>query len=75
MVPSTFETDRLLLRPAQLDDAESIFEGYAADREITTYLAWRPHTSVDSVRHFLSTQQEAINTGKLQSWVICVKWA
>jgi RimJ/RimL family protein N-acetyltransferase len=46
-------TDRLVLRPPTLADAEAIFRGYAQDPEVTRYLPWRPHQSVADTEEFL----------------------
>jgi [ribosomal protein S5]-alanine N-acetyltransferase len=48
------QTDRLILRQPTLADARAIFEGYAQDPEVTRYLTWRPHTSIEQTREFLS---------------------
>jgi RimJ/RimL family protein N-acetyltransferase len=52
--PERFETDRLILRLPELADAEAIFGTYAQDAEVTRYLTWRPHTSIEQTREFLS---------------------
>lgn len=39
------ETERLILRDANVDDAEDMFE-YAKLEEVTKYLSWKPHLSV-----------------------------
>jgi RimJ/RimL family protein N-acetyltransferase len=36
-----------------MDDAESIFSGYAQDPAVVKYLIWRPHKSVSDTREFL----------------------
>ena len=48
------ETERLILRPPRLDDAEVMFERYASDPRVTKYLAWPTHRSVDDTRDFLT---------------------
>jgi len=50
---SVIETERLLLRPPTPEDAESIFERYASDAEVTRYLGWPRHTSVQDTRAFV----------------------
>ena len=62
--PTSFTTERLLLRQPDLADAEAIFHGYAQDPEVTRYLVWRPHASLAETRAFLercrlSWQQES----------------
>jgi RimJ/RimL family protein N-acetyltransferase len=45
MLPDNFETDRLLMRPVTVVDADAIFDTYAQDEEVVRYLIWRPHRS------------------------------
>jgi RimJ/RimL family protein N-acetyltransferase len=45
MLPETFETARLLLRPVSVVDVDAIFDTYAQDEEVARYLIWRPHRS------------------------------
>jgi ribosomal-protein-alanine N-acetyltransferase len=45
MLPNSFHTSRLALRPIAPEDAGPIFDGYATDREVTRFLTWRPHRS------------------------------
>ena len=45
MLPDTFETARLLLRPVTIVDADAIFDTYAQDEEVPRYVLWRPHRS------------------------------
>ena len=52
--PESFETSRLRLRPPRLEDSQIIFETYAQDREVTRYLTWLPHRSVETTKQFVS---------------------
>jgi len=49
-----FDTDRLRLRRPRGDDARTIFDRYAADPEVTRYLAWPRHISVEDAEVFLA---------------------
>ena len=53
MLPDTFETAGLLLRPVNFVDVDAIFEGYAQDGEVTRYLIWRPHRSRSETRAYV----------------------
>lgn len=69
--PAEIRTRRLRLRRPSVRDARTIFESYATDEQVTRYLAWRPHRSVDDTREFLSQQETAWETGiGHRSWVI-----
>lgn len=46
------ETDRLILRPLRTEDAESVFE-YASDPEVTTYVTWDAHKTIDDSIEFI----------------------
>ena len=58
VLPDTAETLRLLLRRPVLTDAERIFQTYAQDREVTRYLEWVPHTSVETSKKFVAFCQD-----------------
>src|SRR5688572_19288290 len=52
--PDTIQTPRLVLRRPRPEDAEAIFARYASDREVTRYVGWPVHTSVEDTRTFLT---------------------
>lgn len=52
--PETIETPRLVLRRPRTDDAEAIFVRYASDPEVTRFVGWPVHTSLDHTRAFLA---------------------
>ena len=37
----------------QIEDAKAIFDGYAQDAEVTRYLTWRPHTSIEQTESYV----------------------
>jgi RimJ/RimL family protein N-acetyltransferase len=51
--PETLETARLRLRKPVLEDADEIFRQYAQDAEVTKYVSWRAHRSVNETREFI----------------------
>jgi ribosomal-protein-alanine N-acetyltransferase len=46
--PEQVETDRLILRRPRRRDADAIFARYANDPEVTRWLGWPRHASVDA---------------------------
>ncbi len=48
------QTPRLLLRRPTPDDADAIFTRYTSDPEVTRYVGWPRHATVDDTRAFLS---------------------
>ena len=52
--PERVEIGRLVLQRPRVDDVESIFRRYASDPDVTRYLSWPVHLSIDQTRAFLS---------------------
>lgn len=52
--PLEIETARLMLLRPKLSDAPEIFERYASDPEVTRYLGWPRHRSLEDTRAFLA---------------------
>jgi ribosomal-protein-alanine N-acetyltransferase len=64
--PLHLETDRLVLSPPTPADAEAIFERYASDAEVTRYVGWPRHRTVEDTREFLAfslAQWERLGAG------------
>ena len=53
MLPETFRTTRLLLRPVAVGDAAAIFETYAQDEEVARYVIWRPHRNREETQAYI----------------------
>ncbi len=49
----TLETERLTLRPFSTEDAEAMFNGWAGDPEVTKYLTWNTHKTIDDTKAIL----------------------
>lgn len=50
--PPRIETERLVLRPLEMADAESIYE-YGSDPEVTKYVIFETHRSIEDTYGFL----------------------
>jgi ribosomal-protein-alanine N-acetyltransferase len=51
--PNQIATARLLLRKPTAEDAEAIFSRYASDAEVTKYLSWPRHRTLEDTKWFL----------------------
>ena len=51
--PERIETERLLIRRPTLADADAVFSRYSSDAEVTRFMGWSRHRSVDDTRAFL----------------------
>jgi RimJ/RimL family protein N-acetyltransferase len=61
--PERMESARILYRRPRAGDAALILAGYASDPDVTRYLAWPRHTSLDDTRIFL-----AFSDGEWRTW-------
>ena len=70
MFPEMFSTARSILRPVQVEDAAAIFNSYGQDAEVTRYLTWRPHTSIEDTDSFV---QMCLRAHTSQTYMIVAK--
>lgn len=68
--PERIETVRLLLRWQTEPDAEQMFARYASDPEVTRYLTWGPHQSVDETLAFLRQRAAEQPPGHVFNWLV-----
>ncbi|MCR4562588.1 MAG: GNAT family N-acetyltransferase [Bacilli bacterium] len=57
------ETERLILRAIVDSDLEAVFYNYANDPEVTKYLTWNPHRSLDDTRMIFNYWKEQEKEG------------
>ncbi len=72
MFATTLTTNRLTLRPLQISDAESIFDRYASDPEVTRFLSWPTHTSLEETRSFLENPPKPTKGFTEVRWALCL---
>ena len=66
----TIETRRLVLRKYRIDDAEDMYRNWASDPEVTRFLTWPTHTSVEVSRNVLSGWTARYEGGDYFNWAI-----
>ena len=54
----TIETSRLILRKAELSDAEDMYRNWASNPEVTKFLTWPAYASPETARERLQIWQE-----------------
>lgn len=69
----TLETERLILRRFTVDDAEAVFRNWASDPEVTKFLMWSPHESVDASRAWCEENVASYAKDDYYSWAIVPK--
>lgn len=69
----TIETPRLILRRFAMDDAEAIFRNWASDPEVTRFLTWPPHESVEATEAVLQSWIGSYEQANFYQWAIVLK--
>ena len=69
----TLETARLYLRKAQLEDAEPMFRNWASDPEVTKFLTWPAHETVESSYSVLRMWIQGYDKPNFYQWMIVLK--
>ena len=64
------ETERLILRPFVAEDAEDMYRNWASDPEVTKFLTWPPHTSVEISKMLLNDWIPRYDDGGYFNWAI-----
>ena len=67
------ETDRLILRRYTIEDADAMYKNWASDSEVTKFLTWQPHPSVDVSRSIIEDWLKKYSDEKYYQWAIVLK--
>ena len=66
------ETERLILRKMNLNDAQDLYE-YASDAEVTRYVTWDTHKSIEDYRNFLKSVIQRYEKKEVSGWGVVLK--
>lgn len=65
---------RLILRPFEYGDAESIYETWGQDKDVTKYVTWWEHTCLDDCRAYVAKViQSYVEDANRMEWLVCLK--
>ena len=67
------ETERLLLRRFTVNDADAVYGNWASDPDVTKFLTWPVHSSVDVSRAVLETWVSSYAQKNYYQWAIVLK--
>lgn len=69
----TINTDRLILRKFRYDDADNMYKNWGSDNNVTKFLSWKPHTSVEETKGIIAKWIEEYKEDNVYDWVIELK--
>ena len=63
-------TDNLYLRRITMEDAFPMFNNWANDEEVTKYVNWQPHRSINITKEVISSWINQYNSDFFFQWII-----
>ena len=67
------ETDRLILRRYITEDAAAMYKNWAADENVTKFLMWPPHTSLEVSQSVIDDWVKLYSDERFYHWAIVLK--
>lgn len=67
------ETPRLILRRFTMEDAQAMYDNWASDPEVTRFLTWPPHNSVEVTSRVLKSWIEGYDRIDFYQWAIVLR--
>ena len=67
------ETDRLVLRPFTMEDTDAMYNNWASDPEVTKYLTWPHHKTVEMSHTVLADWISQYGKDDFYQWAIVLK--
>lgn len=67
------ETERMILRPLSVADANDIYERWTTDERVAKYVRWFVHSSVDVTIEWLKEEEKNITSDKMYQWGFTMK--
>ena len=67
------ETDRLILRPFRLEDAEAMYRNWASDPEVSKFLTWPAHTSPEVTSQVIDSWVQEYHRKDFYNWAIVLR--
>lgn len=73
MITPIINTERLILRPFSISDAEDAFKCWESDPDVAKYMFWSSHNSIDKSIKWVSEEVNKINSNMWFRWAIVSK--
>ena len=67
------ETERLILRPLTVSDAEEIYTNWTSDPDVARYMTWDTHPCVEATIDWLTDVETKIDSDTAYDWVFVRK--
>ena len=69
----TLETDRLILRTFQKEDAKAVFECWESDPDVAKYMFWTSHNDIEKTKEWIDFELEQVEKEDWYRFAIVLK--
>ena len=66
-------TDRLILRKITMDDANDMFNNWTSDKEVTRYLTWDFHKTINDTKEIIRMWEKELSEDNCYKWCMELK--
>lgn len=73
MTVPVIETERVILRPLKITDAQIIYNNWTSDPDVAKYVRWSTHSSASETVKWLTAEEAAMVSGNHYSWGFVLK--
>ena len=73
MITPILETERILLRPTKVSDADTMFSSWTTDPEVAKFMRWSVHKSVDDTIMWLTSVESNLSDEHIYDWALIYK--
>ena len=67
------ETERLILRPLSVDDAEIIYKNWTSDPDVAKFMRWERHKDVSETCEWLTVEETCVESDEVYNWGFVLK--
>ncbi len=73
MKTPVLETNRLLLRPLTVGDAESAFTNWTSDSDVAKFMRWNVHKRISETREWMVSEEASLESDLVYNWGFVLK--
>ncbi len=67
------ETERLILRPLTVEDAQTVFENWTSDPDVAKFMRWERHETVSVTQEWLKAEEASVESDLVYNWGFVLK--
>lgn len=73
MFTPKLDTERLILRPIQIEDIDPIFNCWMQDEDVSRYMYWKASSDINEAQEFVYYELGNIENDRWYRWIISLK--